>query len=68
MKKVDLDKEFEKWKQENEEHLKEHFLDTHDFQGYLEEAWQRYQRENDLYDISNDLCEVSNEIKEEDLI
>lgn len=55
MKKVDLDEEFEKWKQENEEHLKEKFLDTHDFYNYLEEAWQEYQRENDLIDKSNEI-------------
>jgi len=54
MKKVNLDEEFEKWKQENEEHLKEKFLDTHNFYDYLEEAWQEYQRENDLVDKSNE--------------
>ena len=53
MKKVNLDKEFEKWKEENEEHLKEKFLDTHDFYSYLEEMWREYQEENDLVDISN---------------
>ena len=53
MKKVDLDEEFEKWKQENEENLKEKFLDTHNFYDYLEEVWQEYQRENDLIDKSN---------------
>jgi len=54
MKKVNLDEEFEKWKQENEENLKEKFLDTHNFYDYLEEAWQEYQRENDLVDKSNE--------------
>ncbi len=55
MKKVDLDLEFEKWKQENEDNLKENFLDTHNFYNYLEEAWQEYQRENDLIDKSNEI-------------
>jgi len=54
MKKVNLDEEFEKWKAENEEHLKEHFLDTHGFHNYLEEEWRRYQRENDLVDETNE--------------
>ena len=54
MEKIDLDEEFEKWKQENEENLKEKFLDIHDFHNYLEEAWQEYQRENDLIDKSNE--------------
>jgi len=54
VKKIDLDKLFEKWKLENEEHLKAKFLDTHGFYNYLEEAWQCYQEENDLIDISNE--------------
>jgi len=45
---VNLDELFEKWKSENEENLKEKFLDVHDFNNYLEEEWQRYQRENGL--------------------
>ena len=55
MKKVNLDEEFERWKEENEEHLKEKFLDTHNFYNYLEEVWREYQEENDLVDISNEI-------------
>lgn len=53
MKKVDLDKTFEIWRNKNEENLKLKFLDTHGFWGYLEEAWQEYQRENGLIDETN---------------
>lgn len=53
MEKVDLDLKFEKWKQDNEEHLKEKFLEIHNFQEYLEEAWREYQNENGLIDKSN---------------
>ena len=57
MKKVDLDLEFEKWKRIHKKYLKEKFLDTHNFYEYLEEAWQEYQRENDLIDKSNEFEE-----------
>ena len=64
MKKVNLDLEFEKWKNKNEEHFKEKFLDTHDFYNYLEEAWQEYQMENGLIDKSNELGEEKDEESE----
>lgn len=54
MKKVNLDEEYEKWKKENEEHLKEKFLEIHNFDNYLEEEWRTYQQENDLVDESNE--------------
>jgi hypothetical protein len=54
MRKVNLDLEFEKWKQDNEEHLIERFLELHDFNDYLEEAWQEHQKENGLIDESNE--------------
>jgi len=54
MEKVDLDKTFEIWKNKNEEHLKEKFLDTHDFYSYLEEFWREYQDEHGLVDESNE--------------
>ena len=47
-KKVDLDKTYEIWKNKNEEHFKEKFLDTHNFYEYLEEEWRTYQKENGL--------------------
>ena len=64
MKKVDLDKTYEIWKNKNEEHFKEKFLDTHDFYNYLEEAWRDYQRENNLIDESNELGEEKDEESE----
>ena len=54
MKKVNLDKTYDVWKNKNEEHLKEKFLDTHNFSNYLEEAWRTYQRENGLIDKSHE--------------
>ena len=55
MKKVNLDKEYEKWKEENKEIIKEKFLEIHYFDRYLEEEWRIYQGENDLIDISNEI-------------
>ena len=52
--KCNLDEEFDKWKNKNEEHLKEKFLDTHNFYEYLEEEWQSFQDENNLADGSNE--------------
>jgi len=60
MKKVNLDLEYEKWKKENIEHLKERFLDTHNFDNYLEAFWRDYQEEHNLVDESNEL--ESNEL------
>ena len=54
MEKVDLDKEFEIWKQENEKHITEVFLEIHNFDNYLQEEWETYQYENGLIDKSND--------------
>ena len=50
MVKCNLDKTYNVWKSENEEHLKEKFLDTHNFYEYLEEAWRDYEELNDLVD------------------
>jgi len=55
MKKVNLDLEFEKWKEKYEGHLKEKFLEIHDFNNCLEEEWQKYQQENELIDKSNEV-------------
>jgi len=60
MEKVDLDKEYNLWKEENEEILKEKFLDTHNFYDYLEEEWQKYQDERGLIDKSNDIEKLIN--------
>lgn len=54
MKKVNLDLEFERWKKDNEEHLKEKFLEIHNFNDYFEEAWREYQDEEGLIDKSNE--------------
>lgn len=54
MQKVNLDLEFEKFKQKNEEHLKEKFLEIHGFHNYLEECWRNHQNENSLIDESNE--------------
>lgn len=54
MKKVDLDKEFEKWKTENLDKLQDKFNDINGFLGFVEECWQDYQNENGLIDKSND--------------
>ena len=54
MKKVNLDEEFEIWKNENEERIKEKFLEIHDFDNCIEEEWRRYQDENGLIDESNE--------------
>jgi len=51
MKKVNLDEEFENFKKR----FLEKFLEIHNFNNYLEEAWQVYQRENDLIDKSNEI-------------
>ena len=51
MNKVNLDEEFKKFK----ERFLEKFLDTHNFNNYLEDAWQEYQRENNLIDKSNEI-------------
>lgn len=48
IKRVNLDDMFENWKSDNEEHLKEKFLEIHNFDNYLKEEWQRYQNEEDL--------------------
>jgi len=53
--KIDLDKKFEEWKEENEENLKEKFLDTHDFYTYLDESWRKYQDENNLIEELNEI-------------
>ena len=52
--KVNLDLEFEKWKKDNKEYLKEQFLKIHNFNEFLEEAWRDYQNENGLIDKSNE--------------
>ena len=52
--KCDLDDAFEKWKEENEENLKEKFLDTHDFYSYLEESWREFQDNEGLIDERNE--------------
>jgi hypothetical protein len=54
MKKANLDEEYELWKSINEEYFKEKFLEIHNFHNYLDEEWQRYQRENGLVDVSNE--------------
>jgi len=54
MRKINLDEEFEIWKNKNEEYLKEKFLDTHDFYNYLEEEWRRFQDEEGLIDERNE--------------
>ncbi len=66
-KKVNLDDAFEKFREENEEHLKEKFLDTHDFYSYLEECWREFQDEKNLFDESNegDLTEEETKYGEE---
>lgn len=46
MKKVNLDKEYEKFKERNKDVY---------FDDDLEKAWQRYQQENDLIDKSNEV-------------
>ena len=66
MNKVNLDLEFEKWREEHEENLKEKFLDIHNFYDYLNEAWQEYQQENNLIDITNEnFCNCGNKLVEE---
>lgn len=54
MKRISLDKEFDKWSIENEEDLKEIFLESNNFHEYLDECWQEYQKENNLIDESNE--------------
>ena len=54
MKKVNLDLEYDKWLESNEENLREKFLDIHQFYDFLEEKWQEYQQENGLIDESNE--------------
>ena len=54
MKKVDLDKEFEIWKQNNERELIKVFLEIHNFDTYLQDEWETYQDENGLIDKSNE--------------
>ena len=53
MKKVDLDLEFERWENDNIEHLQDKFNSIHNFSDFIEEAWQEYQQENQLIDNSN---------------
>lgn len=54
MKKVDLDKEYDKWLKDNINHLQKKFNDIHNFQEVIDEAWEEYQRENGLIDKSNE--------------
>lgn len=49
MKKVNLDLEFEKFKDK----FLEKFLDTHNFSNSLQEAWEEEQNEKGLIDKSN---------------
>jgi len=53
MKKINLDEEFENFKKR----FLEKFLEIHNFDSELEEAWRDYQRENDLVDKSNEIKE-----------
>jgi len=60
MKKVNLDEEYEKWKEENIEYLQDKFNDVHNFwgeDGFVQEAWEEYQEENGLIDKSNEVEE-----------
>jgi hypothetical protein len=54
MKKVNLDKEYDKWLVENEGKLIDDFLDIHNFNDYEQEAWREYMDENGLVDESYD--------------
>ncbi len=68
MKKVDLDKEFEKWKSREIENLRDRFLEIHCFNDFIEEAWQEYQQEEGLIDKNNEFTGSSfDEIKERKL-
>ena len=59
MEKVDLDEEFDKWKNKNEMLLQSLFCHTKEkeFEGFVEESWREYQDVNGLIDESNEIKE-----------
>ena len=66
MKKVNLDDEYEKWLSKNSDYLIPKFNESINYenqlQDFLEENWQEYQAENQLYDITNnDIDDIINE-------
>lgn len=59
MKKVNLDEEYDKWRDKNIEDLEERWENLIDdkFEEFIEENWREYQEENDLIDKSNEIEE-----------
>jgi len=54
MKKVNLDFEYDKWREANISIITEKFLEIHNFEDEVEEQWRDYQRVNGLIDESNE--------------
>jgi hypothetical protein len=54
MEKVDLDKTYDKWRDENIQEICDRFQDSDKFEEFVEELWQEYQNENGLIDKSNE--------------
>lgn len=57
MKKVNLDKEYDKWRNKNLSDLEDRWSEIVEdkFEDFVEENWREYQQENDLFDKSNEV-------------
>jgi len=63
--KVSLDLVYEKWREENIVRISEKFLETHQFEDYVEEMWREYQDKNNLIDESNEsIDEIITEVND----
>jgi hypothetical protein len=63
--KVSLDLVYEKWREENIVRISEKFLETQQFEDYVEEMWREYQDKNNLIDESNEsIDEIITEVND----